>query len=147
MDRNILLSKQKIDELRKTLKSLKKDVFEHDRENAEGGTIQYSYNDATNAEIAIGSKRKKVLELESILKRVKPLPKKGISSTVDVGSWVEMESKDHAKKYFRIVHPLEANPLKNYISCKSDLGKKLLGKKRNETLIFQDKRYIIKKIT
>jgi len=146
MNKKVTLSKNKIEELRTELKRLKKEVFEHDKENAEGGTIQYSYNDATNAEIAIGSKRKRLMDLESILSKVKQLPRRIKSNVVTTGSWVELKDKKGIIRTLRIVHPIEADPSKFLISSECPLGNKLLGKKVNDKFTLNGNIYTLIKM-
>ena len=69
----------------------------------------------------------RIAEIEDILQNSEII-KATKSSTVSLGSTVDLESKDKQVTY-KIVGPVEANPLEGKISNESPIGKQLMGKK------------------
>jgi transcription elongation factor GreA len=134
----ILLSQQKIDSIKKELAQLKYEVLEH--HEAEHENIKMSIREAASYDVTIGARQVKVRELEKILKDVEVLPDSVNSEEAVLGSWVELEDEDGNCQKYRLVHPLEADPKKGLLSVESPLGKKLLNKKKNEFIDFNDSR-------
>lgn len=75
----------------------------------------------------------RIVELESILKRVKVIDEKQTNNFVVIGSTVKIEMDDGIDE-FTIVGRVEADPSKKRISNESPLGTVLLGAKKGETV-------------
>ncbi len=75
----------------------------------------------------------RIVELESILKRVKVIDEKQANNFVVIGSTVKIEMDDGIDE-FTIVGRVEADPSKKRISNESPLGTVLLGAKKGETV-------------
>lgn len=75
----------------------------------------------------------RIIELESILKRVKVIDEKQANDFVVIGSTVKIEMDDGIDE-FTIVGRVEADPSKKRISNESPLGTVLLGAKKGETV-------------
>ena len=116
MSNKILLSSEKIESLKEEYKRLEKEIFLHDKTNVAAGTMAYSFKDAATEEMVIEAKRKKLKEIKAVLKKAEVLTE---------------------KKKFRIVHPIEADPVKGLISSESPLGKGLIGKGEGQEIILQ----------
>ena len=75
----------------------------------------------------------RIIELESILKRVKVIDEKQTHDFVVIGSTVKIEMDDGIDE-FTIVGRVEADPSKKRISNESPLGTVLLGAKKGEVV-------------
>jgi transcription elongation factor GreA len=75
----------------------------------------------------------RIAEIEHILQNAE-LIKASHSSTVHLGSQVSLKSTSGAKKDFRIVGTVEADPLEGKISDESPLGQAVLGKKEGDSV-------------
>ena len=73
----------------------------------------------------------RILELEDLLKRSVVIKKRLNSTTVAIGSSVELKS-GLKKMVFTIVGSEESDPAKGFISNESPLGQALLGKKTGD---------------
>ncbi|MDD5547441.1 MAG: transcription elongation factor GreA [Candidatus Pacebacteria bacterium] len=73
----------------------------------------------------------RIFELEEMLRNVEVIKKKATSTSVQIGSTIEVE-KGGKKIEFTIVGSTEANPDKGMISNESPLGKAFLNKKAGE---------------
>lgn len=60
-------------------------------------------------------------------------PNESLNTTVQIGSWVELE-KDGILKNFQIVGPQESDPMRGRISHVSPLGSSLIGHTIGETV-------------
>ncbi len=69
----------------------------------------------------------RIAEIEEILQQATIIQSTG-GSSVGLGSVVELRSESKTVEY-RIVGPVEANPLEGRISNESPIGKELMGKK------------------
>ena len=69
----------------------------------------------------------RIAEIEEILQN-SDIIKVSDTSTVGLGSTVDLESKDKQVTY-KVVGPVEANPLEGKISNESPIGKELMGKR------------------
>lgn len=78
----------------------------------------------------------RILTIEEVLKQAKVVNHHMGHQVVEVGSVVEVESKD-VKEVFTIVGELEADIAKKKLSISSPLGKNLTGKKRGENVVVQ----------
>lgn len=76
----------------------------------------------------------RIRELEGQIARAKIIASDGGSKVVRVGSTVTIaeDGLDDAEETYRIVGPLEANPLEGLISHESPIGKALLGARRGQ---------------
>lgn len=69
----------------------------------------------------------RIAEIEEILQQATIIQPTG-GSSVGLGSVVELKSESKTVEY-RVVGPVEANPLEGRISNESPIGKELMGKK------------------
>ncbi|MBI4132211.1 MAG: transcription elongation factor GreA [Candidatus Sungbacteria bacterium] len=74
-----------------------------------------------------------IAELEEILRDVVVIAKPAHTSTVQVGSSIEVES-DHGRETFTIVGSEEADPLLGKISNESPTGRAFLGRSAGESV-------------
>ncbi|MFC1780262.1 GreA/GreB family elongation factor [Patescibacteria group bacterium] len=134
--KKILLSKEKIGELKKELKKLKKDVLKHHEDEHEN--IKMSIREAASYDVVIGSKQVKLNELKNTIKCAEILPEKIESERSVLGSWIEVKDEKGDSRNYRLVHPIEANPSKNLLSVESPLGRALIDKKEGDKVVFND---------
>lgn len=123
----ILLSKNKINELRQEYNSLKKSLIKENEEEAQRGGPMDSYKEAAAFSISKQAKAKRVEELNNILNEAKELPEYIEGKSIILGKNFVLEGKLGAKRY-TLVDPVEADPSKNKISIDSPLGKAVLNK-------------------
>lgn len=140
----ILLSKQKIEELKVELKNVKADVRKHHEEEHEN--MRMSYREAASFDVTIGSKQARLKQLEKILKSAEVLSERVESNKAVLGSWVELEDENGDISKYRLVHPLEAEPAKGLLSVESPLGKLLLGKLKGDITNFNNRKFAIQSI-
>jgi len=133
----IILSQQKYDALKKELEELKRLVYEHRKQDAEEGTMSYSFNDAAVSEIQIKPKIKRIKDIENILKNAQIQDANTKSNKIILGSNVQIELNGKIQK-IQIVDPIETNPLEGKISFNSPLGEVIFGKKENESFKFRN---------
>jgi len=108
----------------------RKKIADRIKEAVEAGDITDSpaYESAREAQ-AMNEGR--ILELEDLIKRAAVIKKRQNSTTVAIGSTVEV--KQGVKKMeFTIVGSEESDPGKGFISNESPLGQTLLGKKAGD---------------
>lgn len=105
----------------------RKKIAERIKEAVEAGDITDSpaYESAREAQ-SINEGR--ILELEDLIKRAVIIKKRQNSTTVAIGSGVEVKN-GMKKMEFTIVGSEESDPGKGFISNESPLGQALLGKK------------------
>lgn len=84
----------------------------------------------------------RLIVLEERLKIVVEIKKDGSSESVQLGSTVILD-QDGKEKKFTIVGPLEANPMKGFISYVSPLGSELLNRKVGEKVEISEFIYTI----
>lgn len=91
----------------------------------------------------------RVAELEDILKNADIIKAGKANGKVQVGSTVELENGKTVT--YRIVGPVEADPLEGKISNESPIGAALMGKQVGDTVTIQtpkgESHYTIKKIS
>jgi transcription elongation factor GreA len=75
----------------------------------------------------------RISEVEHILHNAE-LIKAPRGQQVQLGSKVELKSKDGKKKQFQVVGTVEADPLEGKISDESPLGLAVIGKKQGDTV-------------
>ena len=137
MKEKVLLTKEKKEELEKELKHLegkkKKEVMESleqaRREDVSEDTEGLSFVLQVKAEL-----ERKVADIKALLSNSKIIKKEACdSSKIDIGSEIKVEFKGKTTK-MKIVSFVEADPLKNYISNESPLGKALMKAKLGDTV-------------
>jgi len=126
------ITKEKEIKLEKELKELKEKLIDA-KNRMEESRMNDSDEDSSMLGI-VGEEREsiegKISEIENILKNYTIIADKDICEPdkIVLGSEIKVKEADKVQKY-RIVTPIEADPLKNYISNESPLGKKLLKAK------------------
>lgn len=125
----ILLSKQKLEELKKERDTLSKEIYGISKGESEDGLMSYSWKDEAVLATQLAPKRKRLKELENLIKNASVLEEKSNDGKIDIGSEVELRYSSGKKNKIRLVHPVEADPLKSLISVESPLGKQLFNKK------------------
>ena len=118
--------KQKLEQELELLKSRRGEIAEKIAAARDFGDLSENAEyDAAREEQGLVETR--VAEIEDILQNSEII-KASKSSSVGLGSTVDLESKDKQVTY-KIVGPVEANPLEGKISNESPIGKQLMGKK------------------
>lgn len=135
----IKLTKEKIIQLRKELDKLIKELDEH--HESEHGTILESMKEAATNAISIGTRTSRMKEIEWILKCCEELPEKVKSEKVVIGSKIKVKSRNGHNLHYRLVHPIEADPTRGYISIKSPLGKLFLGAREGSVVMFNGREF------
>lgn len=137
----IKLTREKISQLKKELKKLRKELDEHHR--SEHGTILESMKEAATNTVSIGTRTSRMKEIEWILKSCEELPERVESERAVLGSEIEVKVDNGHKLHYKLVHPVEADPTKGYISVESPLGKLLLGSRVGSAVKFNEREFII----
>ncbi len=77
--------------------------------------------------------KQRITDLEQLLYSAEPIPENKMSETVTPGSMVTLFDPflDEIETY-KLVHPVEASPLRKYISVESILGRELLLRKKGD---------------
>jgi transcription elongation factor GreA len=139
MPRDIILTKDGLEELKKRIDFLSNDrrreVAERIKEAREFGDISENseYDDAKNEQAML---EKQIAELEDKLRSATVIDEKEVTTdVVSVGATVHVKDQktDKSVKY-KIVGSAEANPSENKLSNESPVGKALLGHKRNDVV-------------
>jgi len=130
----ILLSKEKITEIQKEYDLLSKSLEAQKVEVAKRGGASASWHETASFTAAQGASEKRLNDLKIILQNIETLPDKINSKTIQIGSYAEIQKKDKVLKY-RIVDPIEADPINGKISAKCPLGELLIGKEEGEGLV------------
>ncbi len=90
-----------------------------------------------------------ILELEEVLRDVIVITKPAHTSSVQIGSTIEVES-EHGRETFTIVGSEEADPILGKISNESPMGRAFLGKSAGEAVAIKTPRggetYKVRKI-
>ncbi len=88
----------------------------------------------------------RIIEIEDILKNAKIINTPRKKDVIAIGATVvvDMGGKEFT---YRIVGPVEANPLEGKISNESPIGKELLGRKSGEKFDFNGKKVEIKNVS
>ena len=137
MPKEIVLTKQGLDELKSKIEYLQNDrrreVAARIKEAREFGDISENaeYDDAKNEQAML---ERQIAELEDKLRGAQVIDEKAVTNeVVSVGVTVHVKDQktDKSVKY-KIVGSAEANPSENKLSNESPVGKALLGKKRGE---------------
>ena len=137
MKEKVLLTKEKKEELEKELKHLegkkKEEVMESleqaRREDVSEDTEGLSFVLQVKAEL-----ERKVAEIKTLLSNSKIIKKQSCDPTkITIGSEIKVNFKGKTTK-MKIVSSVEADPLKNYISNESPLGKALMKSSLGDTV-------------
>lgn len=142
----ILLSKQKIYELKKQLVEYELALTKQTQEQVEKGGASDSWHETAAFGATRAALESKVNELRRIIDSAKILPDKIGSNEINLGSRVEIKNEKEKVVKYRLVHPLEADPEKGLISIESPLGKLLIGKKQGEIVKFNERELKVKSI-
>ena len=137
MTEKFVLTKSKIDELKKELDKLenvrRKDLSES-LEQARMSDVSEDTDNIKAVTVELENVDERIREIKDILHNAKEIDKKDCSvDKVDIGSTVKLKSKGKTLTY-DIVSEVEANPGENKISNKSPLGKALLDAKVGDTV-------------
>ena len=133
-DKPYYVSQEGLVNLKEKLEVLKtkerKNIAERIKEAVEAGDISDSpaYESAREAQ-SINEGR--ILELEDLIKRAAIIKKRQNSTTVAIGSGVEVKS-GLKKMEFTIVGSEESDPAKGFISNESPLGQALLARRMDK---------------
>ena len=137
MSEKIVLTKQKITQLKKELKKLESTTKKELSETLEQARLR-DVSEDTEDVVAImnelGKVERRINEIQETLENATELNKDRCEvDTVAIGSKVKLESKKGIVTY-HIVSEVESDPPKMKISDQSPLGKELLKAKVGETL-------------
>jgi transcription elongation factor GreA len=80
---------------------------------------------------------KRISEIEYILQNVEEITKPAKSGQVQLGSTVELKSKQGKAKSYKVVGTVEANPSEGKISDESPIGQALLSKSVGDNVEIQ----------
>ena len=127
----ILLSKQGMKDLKKTVEQLERDrdtliASLHDLDKTDGHDERLERNEKL---LQLEAVEADLVEQRAILQRAKLFPRKRDALRVAIGSVVELIDNSGRIIRYTIVDSIEANPSDGRISIKSPLGSSLLGKK------------------
>jgi transcription elongation factor GreA len=137
MTEKIILTKKKINSLKKELEKLqgkKKTELSESLERARTNDVSDETGDIIAVMGELERVDQRIEEIKNILKNAKVLDKKGCNlNEVGVGSEVKVKVGKKTKK-LQIVSEVEADPTKNKISDKSPLGKALKRAKKGDEI-------------
>lgn len=139
MDKNIFLSKNKLNRLKDEYEELKNDIRQREVEKTEYGHM----HESIITDVELGAKRNRYRKLQFVLKYAKVLPSKVNSKNLTIGSRFKLKIDQNRPKTYKLVHPLEADPQNDLLSIKSPLGKHLKGKEEGMKFKFNNKEYKI----
>lgn len=105
----------------------------------EGGDISESgaYEHAKNEQARIEGR---IRELTELLNRAGTLELTSDSQLVHIGSTVEIETQEGARRTFTIVSTYEADPNRNFISNESPVGNAMLNKRKGDFVLVKTPR-------
>ena len=139
MGDKMILTKQKIDELKEELKKLEGDKKKELSASLEQARLSDVSEDTDDIIAVMGELEKvdqRINEIKEILSNATILKKDSCSSDkVSIGSKVTLKNSNK-KTVFYIVSEVESDPSKNKISDKSPLGKALLKAKIGDCVKF-----------
>lgn len=137
MTEKIILTKKKINSLKKELEKLqgkKKIELSESLERARLNDVSEETGDIIAVMGELEKVDQRIEEIKSTLKNAQVLDKKGCNvDFVGVGSEVKVKVGNKTKK-LQIVSEIEADPSKNKISDKSPLGKELVKAKKGSEI-------------
>ncbi|MBG0730529.1 transcription elongation factor GreA [Mycoplasma sp. 'Moose RK'] len=132
----ILLTQQKLDEIKKELKHLvnveRINVIQEIKEARSQGDL------SENAEYDVAREKQgiiesKIRELETIISKAKIIATNSGSSRISIGSKVTFENLETKEiQTFQIVSSIDADPLQNKISNLSPVAQVLIGQNRGD---------------
>lgn len=139
MPQDVLLTYEGLRELQEELDQLRsvgrKEAAEKIKTALSFGDVSENseYDEAKSEQ---GKLESRILEIESMLRRVKILEDNVDSETVQIGSKVKIKEdvEDGVERMFRITGFAQASPSDGRISDESPLGKALLGKRVGESV-------------
>lgn len=144
---DILLTKSGLEDLKAELLSMQSLALKEQKYQKERGGAMDSFHETAAFGASQAAIMSKYLELQSAVNNAKLLPENINSQTVALGSRVTFEHLDGEIKTYQIVHPLEANLVKNKVSLQSPLGHTLLGKKVGDLFVVNSQQYKITAIS
>ncbi|MFA5634035.1 MAG: GreA/GreB family elongation factor [Candidatus Dojkabacteria bacterium] len=137
MAEKFVLTKLKIEQLKKELKKLEAKRDKEHSESLEQARMSDVSEDTDNINavmIELEKIDKRIEEIKEVLDNSREMKKEEcLVDKIDIGSVVKLKSKDKILTY-SIVSEVEANPSENKISDKSPLGKALLNAKVGDTV-------------
>lgn len=137
MNKKVLLTEEKKKELEKELASLEGEKKEEIMESLEQARRNDVSEDTEGLNMVLQEKEeieKKVFDIRKILANFKLITKKKCTpGKISIGSKIKV-LRDGKESELTIVSSIEADPLKNYISDESPLGKALLKAKVGQTV-------------
>lgn len=127
----ILLSKQGMKDLKKTIAELERDrqaliISLHELDKTDGHDERLERNEKL---LQLETTEADLMEQRDILQHAKLLPRKRDALKVAMGSVVDLIDTSGRIVRYTLVDSIEANPSDGRISIKSPLGQSLLGKK------------------
>jgi len=137
MKEKVLLTKEKKEELEKELKHLEGKKKEEVMESLEQARREDVSEDNEGLSLVLQIKaelERKVADIKALLSNSKIIKKQACDSTrISIGSEIKVDFKGK-KTTMKIVSSVEADPLKNYISNESPLGKALMKSSLGDTV-------------
>ncbi|HOR06268.1 MAG TPA: GreA/GreB family elongation factor [Candidatus Dojkabacteria bacterium] len=137
MKEKVLLTKEKKEELEKELKHLEEKEKTEVMESLEQARREDVSEDAEGLSLVLQIKaelERKVEDIKELLSNSKIIKKQACDPTkINIGSEIKVDFKGK-KTTMKIVSSVEADPLKNYISNESPLGKALMKAKLGDTV-------------
>lgn len=137
MKEKVLLTKEKKEELEKELKHLEGKKKEEVMESLEQARREDVSEDNEGLSLVLQIKaelERKVADIKALLSNSKIIKKQACDSTrISIGSEIKVDFKGK-KTTMKIVSSVEADPLKNYISNESPLGKALMKSSLADTV-------------
>lgn len=137
MKDKVLLTKEKKGELEQELKLLEGKKTEEVMENLDKARREDVSDDTESLSFILQVKEeleRKIADIKALLSNSKIIKKKACDpSKIEIGSEIKVKFKGKVIK-MKIVSSVEADPLKNYISNESPLGKALMKSKLGDTV-------------
>lgn len=137
MKEKVLLTKEKKENLEKELQSLEGEQKKEVMESLEQARREDVSEDTEGLSLVLQIKaelERKIADIKELLSNSKIIKKKECNpNRIDIGSEIKVEFKGKETK-MKIVSSVEADPLKNYISDESPLGKALMKAKLGDTV-------------
>lgn len=141
----VILSKSKIEEIKRELKDLEVSLKNENEEQALRGGPMDSFKEAAAFSVSKQAKEARVKSLNDILKNSQILPDFITGNKIVLGKWFKIKNKIGIKRY-RLVDPVEADPRNGLISYKSPLGEIVINKTKNEKIQFNNEPLLIVEI-
>ena len=109
----IKLTKEKIHSLKKELKKLKDTLDKHHK--SEHDTVLFSNKEAAANDVSIGAINTRVQEIKNILRDCEEISEDIPNNKAVIGSKIEIVIDDESHIHYRLVHPIEADPMNGFI--------------------------------